>query len=66
MIGKHFLCKAIDSKKVKRHYTITNCMDKDVYEEYMKAINTSTREVISKKSSVNKKSSIEYCDVEKI
>lgn len=38
MIGKHYLINSLKAPEVKRHYTISNCMTKDVYEEYMRVI----------------------------
>mmetsp|Transcript_33937 Transcript_33937/g.25007 ORF Transcript_33937/g.25007 Transcript_33937/m.25007 type:complete len:160 (+) Transcript_33937:1146-1625(+) len=32
MIGRHYLLNAVDNPRVKRHYTISNVMRKDVYE----------------------------------
>jgi hypothetical protein len=39
MVGRHFLLQRQDNHHVKRHYTISNCMEKECYEEYKKAIN---------------------------
>jgi hypothetical protein len=36
-IGKHYL--VWNSKGIKRHYTISNCMKKDIYDEYIRVIN---------------------------
>jgi hypothetical protein len=30
-MGKHFLVKSLTNKNVKRHYTISNCMEKNAY-----------------------------------
>lgn len=38
MIGKHYLVRMTTMPKVKRHYTISNCMKKEVFNEYMSAI----------------------------
>jgi hypothetical protein len=38
MIGKHYLVKRVSAPNVNRHYTISNCMRKDVYEEYIRII----------------------------
>ncbi len=35
-IGKHFLVHSNKDTKVRRHYTVSNCMRKDVYEEYIR------------------------------
>ena len=40
-IGKHFLVTQEQSQYLKRHYTICNCMKKEVYEEYMRVIRQS-------------------------
>ena len=37
-IGKHFLVFHRDYPNKKRHYTICNCMQKDVYEEYIRVL----------------------------
>ena len=39
MIGRHYLVRDINHKNVKRHYTISNCMQKDVYKEYVRILN---------------------------
>lgn len=38
MIGKHYLVRKHNNHNVNRHYTISNCMRKDVYEEYIRII----------------------------
>lgn len=38
MIGKHYLVKKVNDPNVSRHYTISNCMKIDVYEEYIRVI----------------------------
>ena len=37
-IGKHYLVNNILSPNVKRHYTVTNCMNKGTYQEYLRVI----------------------------
>jgi hypothetical protein len=37
-LGKHYLIRNSANPRVKRHYTITNCMKKEVYKEYMRII----------------------------
>ena len=59
MIGKHYLIWAKD--KVKRHYTISNCMEPKVYDEYMKVMRDYNRGVSELK--FNKK--FLECDSEK-
>jgi len=39
MIGKHFLVYNQRNKKVKRHYTICNCLLPQAYSEYMRVVN---------------------------
>jgi hypothetical protein len=38
MIGKHFLVNDKRTHKVKRHYTIANCMIENVYNLYIEAL----------------------------
>lgn len=40
MIGKHFLVYNMKKKGVKRHYTICNSLKPDVYEYYLKLVET--------------------------
>jgi hypothetical protein len=42
MIGRHFLIRALNNRKLKRHYTIANCMRKEAYEEYVKTIRSAS------------------------
>jgi hypothetical protein len=35
MIGKHYLINETSKHLVRRHYTIANCMRKEVYEKYI-------------------------------
>jgi len=37
-IGKHYLVNNILSPNVKRHYTVTNCLNNGAYQEYLKVI----------------------------
>jgi hypothetical protein len=37
-IGRHYLVSNDINPNVKRHYTITSCMKKDAYEEYLRVI----------------------------
>lgn len=37
-IGKHYLVRSFNNLNVRRHYTISSCMKKDTYSEYLKAI----------------------------
>lgn len=39
MIGKHYLVRSKKHPKIKRQYTITNCMRSVVHAEYMRVIN---------------------------
>jgi hypothetical protein len=38
MIGKHFLIRDVKKPRVRRHYTISNCMKPDVYVKYTRMI----------------------------
>jgi len=38
MIGKHYLFEAEGLDKCKRHYTISNCMEREVYAKYTEAL----------------------------
>jgi len=38
MIGKHFLVRSLASPRIKRQYTVTNCMKEEVYQEYLRVI----------------------------
>ena len=38
MIGKHFLICGEQNLNVKRHFTICNCMRKEVYNEYLRVL----------------------------
>ena len=40
-IGKHYLVYLESRPEVKRHYTVSNCMKKEVYLEYVRALNDS-------------------------
>lgn len=35
MLGKHYLVEKVTKPSVKRNYTISNCMKKEVYDEYL-------------------------------
>ena len=39
IIGKHFLVKSLKKSGVKRHYTVSNCMQKEVYDDYIRVLN---------------------------
>ena len=36
MIGKHYLIW--NKESIKRHYTISNCMEENAYKEYLKVM----------------------------
>jgi hypothetical protein len=38
LLGKHYLVSRKFDHSLKRHYTVTNCMKKEVYQEYQNAI----------------------------
>lgn len=38
MIGKHFLVKSLSNHRVKRHYTISNCLAHKAYQAYVQAL----------------------------
>lgn len=38
-IGCHFLVRSFFNPKIKRHYTLSTCMKKEIYDEYINAIN---------------------------
>jgi hypothetical protein len=38
IIGKHYLISRKFDHTLKRHYTVSNCMKKEVYEEYLNVI----------------------------
>lgn len=40
-IGKHYLVRSIDHPSVRRHYTISSCMKKEAYDEYLRVIKAS-------------------------
>lgn len=37
-IGKHYLFRSLNNRNVRRHYTVSSCMKKETYQEYMNAI----------------------------
>jgi len=37
-IGRHFLIRSFSMPKVKRHYTVCTCMQKEIYEELCNSI----------------------------
>lgn len=37
-IGKHYLIRSLNNPNVRRHYTISSCMKKSTYQEYIRAI----------------------------
>lgn len=45
-IGKHYLVRSLTNNK-RRHYTVTNCLQPGVYEEYLALINGSKTEMNS-------------------
>ena len=55
MIGRHYLVRDINHKHVKRHYTISNCMQKDVYKKYVKILNEGDN-----RASINKDTDIYF------
>ena len=44
MIGKHYLLQSVGNHKVKRHYTISNSMHKDAYQEYVRLLTCRLKE----------------------
>jgi hypothetical protein len=38
MIGKHYLLQSVGNHNIKRHYTISNCMHKEAYQEYVRLL----------------------------
>jgi hypothetical protein len=43
-IGKHYLVRRIQEPKVNRHYTISNCMRKQLYNEYLRVVEVYMRD----------------------
>ena len=39
MLGRHYTFKSSSNPDSKRNYTVSNCMKKDVYEEYIRLLN---------------------------
>lgn len=53
MIGKHYrICEALTHKH-HRHYTVSNCMNPDIYSEYIKALKDSSENNVAKLNVTN-------------
>jgi hypothetical protein len=37
-IGKHYLMRSLSNRNVRRHYTVSSCMKRETYQEYLNAI----------------------------
>ena len=53
MIGKHYrICEALNHKH-HRHYTVSNCMNPDIYPEYIKALKDSSEINVAKLNDIS-------------
>eukprot|EP00347_Sterkiella_histriomuscorum_P018114 403346733 len=43
MMGKHFLVRSMKNRSVRRHYTVSNCMQKEAYQMYLGLLNGDTK-----------------------